>query len=312
MIKYTRLNSNNILFELTSKRLNKKTQLSTKKVAFMIRIIQKIKFLKSRLNFFDLAIFFTLLIVLIFFTYNRLQRKSTWINIRVSVENTDWWYRGSPPAYWYVNDLKVGDFIKDSLGNPIVEVINIDNYDLGAYYRDIYVDLKVKVDFDKNKNQYFYEFKPLVVGSSLTLNFDKEQLKGLVVKVDEQEMEYFYKTIRVEKKIVHPSLANQIVAGLKSYDVKGDLVAEILEIKNRVATSYEFSDIRGQNILVNDPDYRDLELVLRVKCFKDLDREFYINKTVIKIGSMIWIQFADFALEDARIIEVMDNSSISF
>jgi len=278
----------------------------------MIGIIQKISFFKRRLNFFDLAILFILILILVFFAYNRLQRKSTWINIRLSVENTDWWYKGYSPAYWYVNDLQVGDSIKDSFGNPVVEVTNIDNYDLGAYYRDIYVDLKVKVDFDKNKNQYSYEFKPLVVGSSLTLNFAKEQLKGLVIKVDEAKIKYFYKTIKVERKMVHPSVADKVVAGLKAYDISGNLTAEIMTVKNQIATGYEFSDLRGQNILINNPDYRDLEVVLKVKCFKDLDREFYINKTVIKIGSMIWIQFADFALEDARIIEVISDDAITF
>jgi len=277
-----------------------------KKSTPMIRIIQKIKFLKRRLNFFDLVVFFILFLVLIFLAYNRLQRQSTWVNVRLSVENTDWWYKGSSPAYWYINDLEVGDSVKNSLGNPIVEVINIDNYDMGGYYRDIYVDLKVKVDFNKKKNQYSYEFKPLIVGSSLTLNFDKEQLKGLVVKIDEKEMEYFYKTIKVEKKFAYPNLADQVVVGSKSYDSNGNLFAEILDVKKQVATNYEFSDLRGQNILVRNPDYRDLEVVLKIKCFKDVDREFYINKTVIKIDSRIWVQFQNFALEDARIIEIID------
>lgn len=272
----------------------------------MIGIIQKINFFKRRLNFFDYVSFLLLIFILFFLTYSRLQRRSTWINVRLSVENVDWWYMGSSPAYWYVSNLQVGDLIKDSLGNPVVEVINIDNYDLGAYFRNIYVDLKVKVDFNKNKNQYFYEFRPLVVGSSLTLNFDKEQLRGLVIQVDEQEMKYFYKTIKVEKKLVNPSLANQVSAGLKSYDSNGEVVAEIIEVKNEIASSYEFSDIRGRAILVYDPEFRDLEVVLRIKCFREFDRDFYINKAVVKVDTKIWFQFADFALEDTTIIEIID------
>jgi len=306
MIKYTRLKSNSTLLELTIRRLSKKTELSMKKSTPMKHIIQKIKILKSRLNFFDLIIFFVLFLALIFLAYNRLQRQSTWVNVRISVENTDWWYKGSPPAYWYLTSLKTGDKIKDSLGNPIVEVINVNNYDLGGYYRDIYVDLKIKVDFNKNKNQYFYEFKPLVVGSNLTLNFDKEQLKGLVIKVDEEEIKYFYKTIKIEKRGAHPSLADQVNRGLKSYDINGELIAEILDVKKTFAMGYQFSDVRGRTILVDYPDSRDLEVILKVRCFKDLDREFYVNKTVIKIDSKIWIQFPEFALEDARITEIIE------
>jgi hypothetical protein len=68
-------------------------------------------------------------------------------------------------------DLAVGDQAKDSFGQTVAEVVNIDNYDQGGPYRMIFVDLKLRVDFDKNKNQYLYEFKPLSVGSSLIINF---------------------------------------------------------------------------------------------------------------------------------------------
>ncbi len=272
----------------------------------MSRIIQKINFLKRKLNFLDLSFIILLFLVLGFFTYNRLQRQSTWVNIRISVENPDWWYRGSPPNYWYASDLKVGDEVKDTFGVKVAEVVAIDNYDAGGPYRDIYVDLKVKVDFNKNKDQYLYEFKPLVVGSSLLFNFPQEQLRGLVIRVNQEEIKYSYKTIKVEKKMVLPYLANQVKIGTKSTDLGGKLIAEIVGVNEKVSARREFSDIRGQNIQVYNEDYRDLEVTLRVKAFSDLNRDFYINKSALKIGSSIWLQFPEFALEDARIVEVID------
>lgn len=272
----------------------------------ILGIIQKINIFKKRLNFFDYAVLILLVAVLAFFIYNRLQRKSTWVNVRLSVENTDWWYQGAAPPYWYLYDLKVGDVINNSLGQKVAEVTNVDNYDLGGYSRLIYVDLKIEVDFDKKKNQYLYEFKPLVVGSSLTMNFADQQLKGLVIGIGDEEMAYFDKTIKVEIKRTNPALADKVIAGIKSYDDNDQVIAEILNVKNSIAADYEFSDIRGKNILVYDPDYRDLEIVLKIKCFRALDRDFYINKAAIKVGNQIWFQFADFSLEDTKIIEIID------
>lgn len=304
MIKYTRLNRSSILLESTSNKLKRKTKLMKNK--FMIDIIQKINFFKRRLNFFDYAVLFVLISILVFFIYNRLQRQETWINVRVSVENADWWYHGDAPAYWYLNDIKTGDAIKNSLGQEVAKVTNVENYDLGGYSRLIYVDLKLKVDFDQKKNQYLYEFKPLVVGSSLAVNFSNQQLKGLVISIGDKEIEYTDKTIKVEMRNIAPSLAEKVIIGTKSYDINGNVTAEILDVKKNIASNYNFSDIRAQKIKVFDPEYRDLEVTLRVKTFRELDRDFYINKAVLKIGARIWFQFTDFALEDTKIIEIID------
>ncbi len=306
MIKYSRLTSRNILLELTKSRLPKKVKLSIKEKTAMSRIIQKIKLLPSRLNFFDAIVLLALLAVVVFFVYNRLQRQSTWVEVRLSVENADWWYRGSPPQYWYAKDLEVGDSLLDSFGQPVAEIINIDVYDNYGPYRDIYVDLKVRVDHDRKKNQYLYEFKPLVVGSALFFNFPSVQLRGLVVHLGEQQIEYFYKTIRLEKKKIDPNLAEKIQVGSKAYDAQGNVLAEIMAINSKINTYQEFSDLRGRNIEVYDPKFRDVEVVVKLKSSRDFGIDYFVNKAALKVGNGIWLQFPEFALDDMRIIELID------
>jgi len=285
----------------------KKRKSLFKKKSLISRIIQNMKVFISKLNFFDYLVFFLLFLVLLFFIYNRLQRRVVWTNVRIAVENVDWWYgSGAPPRYWYANDLAVGDQAKDSFGQTVAEVVNIDNYDQGGPYRMIFVDLKLRVDFDKNKNQYLYEFKPLSVGSSLIINFPQHQLRGIIVQTGADEIDYFFKTIRVVKNEVYKPIADQIKEGDKAYDSSGNVVAEIIEVKKAVTNFYTFSDIRGEMIKTFNPDYSDLDIVLKVKAFNTLDRDFYINNTVLKVGSKIWLQFKDYAIEDAQIIEIMD------
>ena len=170
----------------------------------------------------------------------------------------------------------------------------------------IFVDLKLRVDFDKNKNQYLYEFKPLSVGSSLIINFPQHQLRGIIVQTGADEIDYFFKTIKITKQRISNFVADEADVGDKVYDAQGNLVAEILDFTKSTNSYYEYSDIRGQKIKVTDPDYSDLDIVLKVKAFNTLDRDFYINNTVLKVGSKIWLQFKDYAIEDAQIIEIMD------
>ena len=314
MIKYAQANNNRILFEFTNNKLNKNIVLTMKKRKSLLkkkslirRIIQDIKVFINKLNIFDYLIIFLLLFVLIFFIHNRLQRRVVWTNVRVAVENVDWWYgSGTPPRYWYGNNLLAGAQAKDAFGQTVAEVVDIDNYDQGGHYRMIYVDLKLRVDFDKNKNQYLYEFKPLSVGSSLIINFPQHQLRGIIVQTGADEIDYFFKTIRVVKNGVYKPIADQIKEGDKAYDSSGNVVAEIIEVKKAVTNFYTFSDIRGEMIKTFNPDYSDLDIVLKVKAFNTLDRDFYINNTVLKVGSKIWLQFKDYAIEDAQIIEIVD------
>lgn len=306
MIKYRQLTRSAALFELISNRLKRKAEFNIKKIIVMSRIIQKIQVVRSKLNYFDLLFILLLFIVFSFFIYNRLQRKTTWINVRIAVENSDWWYKGLPPNYWYAKDLDVGDSVIDSFGNKAVEIVGINNYDSGGPYRDIYVDLKIRTDYDKKKDQHLYEFKPLVVGSSLLFNFPKSQLRGVVIGVDEQNEEYFYKTIKVEKKYVLPSLVEQIQVGDIASDAQDNEVAEVLGVNSGISSYYEFSDQRGKKIKVYDPNFRDIEVTLRIKSFNEFGIDYYINKAALKIGNSIWFQFPKYALEDVKIIEIIE------
>ena len=274
----------------------------------MRHIIQEIKTIAKKFNIFDYLVLSLVLIALAFLAYQRLQRQSTWVNVRLSVENLDWWYgSGQPPQYWYAAELQAGDQILNSTGEPVVEIVDIENYDDGGPYRLIYVDLKMKVDCNKMTQQYLYEFKPLVAGGSLVLNFPQQQLRGLVVSVGEVGPVYVDQTVRVEVKEVPAEVAELVMVGSQAFGRDGELVAEIIDLQSSLASEYEFSDIRGQKIETFDPDYRDLQVTLRVRSFETLDRQFYVNGAVLKAGAEIWFQFPDFALEEATIVAVGDN-----
>jgi len=308
MVKYRQIKISKTVFDLTKSKESRniipenKYKLSDMKSFSKSRILSNII---HKIRIFDLLIFTAILIVLASLIYSRIQRKSRWINIRLSVQNYDWWYQSLPPSYWYASSLKAGDFANDSLGSKTAEVVNVDNYDFGNINRTIYFDMKVKAVFDKRRQQYLYEFKPLVIGSAVSFNFPGEKVVGLVIKLEDIEIPYFYKTITIQKRVI-PQLADKIKIGDKSYDANNNLVAEVINIKKEYSSNYEFSDIRGQIIKVYNKAFRDAEITLKIKAFRALDRDYFVIPAPIKIGSQVRVEFPEYSLEEFVITQILN------
>jgi len=330
MIKYKKVIRRKEMLELTKSNKNRKHKDDKKKKLAEISFFKKPNFISSiihKLNIFDLLVIVVGFFVLFFLLLNRIQRKEQWLDVRISVENSDWWYQGSAPKFWYASDLKAGDVAKNSYGSKVAEVVNIENLDIGGPYRNIYVNLKLRVIFDKNRNQFLYEYKPLTIGSAVVLNFSNQQLKGLVIGMGQETINYRYKTVRLQKKSfqnitsaitntnsvtssvtnkpITPEFSNKIKVGDKSFDNNNELIAEILNIKKEISSYYEFSDIRGTNIKTYNPLYRDLEVTLKLRMYNNSGLDFFIQAP-IKVGSEIWVQFPEYSLEDYEVIEIIE------
>jgi hypothetical protein len=330
MIKYKKVIRRKEMFELTKRSKVRKEKDDRKKKFVEINFFNIPNFISSiihKLNFFDFLVIGIVFFVVFYLLFDRIQRKEQWIDVRISVENSDWWYQGSPPKFWYASDLKSGDVAKDSYGSKVAEVKNIENLDIGGPYRNIFVDLKLKVVFDKNRNQFLYEYKPLTIGSSVMLNFSNQQLKGLVIGLGREKIDYHYKIVRLQKKSfqnitsaitntnsvtssvinkpVTPEFSEKIKVGDKSFDNNNELIAEILSIKKETSSYYEFSDVRGKNIKTYNPLYRDLEIDVKIRTYSISGLDFFIQAP-IKIGSQIWVQFPKYSLEDYEIIEIIE------
>lgn len=240
------------------------------------------------------------------FVYNRLQKKEEWIDVRMFVTHDNYWFSGSPPSYWYADGLEVGDVAYDSFGSKVAKVVNIDNYDKGGPSRNIFVDLKLRVDYDKKRNIFLYEYKPLDVGAVKEFDFLDQKLKGVLIQIGGDTIQYKDKLVKLKLKGIIPEVANKFVIGKKAFDVDGVEIAEIIDIKTINTSYYEYSDIRGEKILIEDPDYRDAEITLKLMTFREKDLDFFVDMAVVKVGSKIWIQFDDVAIEDGQIIEIIE------
>lgn len=319
MVKYRQQVINNKMLDFTNNNKKRKDKLLNKtklREATFFAFKKSITRIIHKFNYFDFLLLFAIVLIAAFLLNNRLQNKNTTVNVRISVENSDWWYQGSPPRIWYATDLKKGDIAKDSFGNSSAEILNIENYDNGGPYRNIYIDLKVSAQYNKRQDKYFFQYKPITVGSFLTLSFSKNQIQGIVIKMADKEIDYKYKTVKMRKGFANSDqgyidatrtdVANNYRIGDKSYDNNNNIVAEIVDLKSQIESYYEYSDIRGENIKVFNPDFRDVELTVKLKTHSESGLDLFVNNTPIKTGSKIWIQFPKYSLENYEIVEILN------
>ena len=89
-------------------------------------------------------------------------------------------------------------------------------------------------------------------------------------------------------------------------DESGRVLTEIIDFKNELHSNYEFSDIRGKTILINNPDYRDVTMDLKVKAYKYGNNYYFIDGTKLSIGNDMKIYLDSFSIggEGGKIIDL--------
>lgn len=265
------------------------------------------KFLKkSRLNIFDTLVIIIVIAIIGTLFWFRISRKTEWINIRMLISNDEWWWDSAPPQWWYVDELQNGLTAQNSFGEKTAVLSNVEVFDIGTYRRRAYVDIKLKGSFDKNRQLYLYNFQPLQIGKPLDLTFGKNNVKGLVIYINKGEVTYQNRRIEVKIFKIRALEAESLVRGLEMKDSLGRILASIDDVQISPSLEYVFSDIRGQNVAVTNPLYRDVTLQLTIKTFISANSEHFMDRSAIKVGEKIWFQFPKTVIRDAEISKIIE------
>ncbi len=272
----------------------------------MRSIIQKVRIFLRSLTIFDLLIILAIVAVATVFLILRFSRKQEWVPARIMVSNDEWWWEGQAPSYWYVDDIVSGMTATNSFGETIAKITSVSVFDNGAYGRRAYVDVMLNTNYDKRKNVFLFNFQPLQIGKPIELTFGTHNIQGLVTYIGNDKVAYEDKKIEVKVYKVRPWVVDKYVVGLQMKDTVGTALATINEVKIDPHVEYEFSDIRGTSVPVNDPDYRDVTLSLTIKTFSSGGNNFFMDRAVIKIGEYVWFQFPEVAVREAMISKIIE------
>lgn len=272
----------------------------------MKSIIHKIKKFKiKKVHYFDLAVILAILIILSIFIYNRISRKSVWIDARISISDSELWWTGDPTPYWFVKDLSVGLISYNSFGEEVAKITDLEVYSLGGPYKRAYVDLSLKVDYNKNTQSYLYNFQPIEKGQSIDLTFGSNNVSGVIESLNSEPEVRYQKKIRVKMENLEDWLANSYKEGMEMKDSKGRVLAKIENIK---IENNNLSQIRiyGDRIYLTKDEYKDLYAEITLVALKDIDGYYmFVDGAVIKIGEDIWFHFPEVVVR-ARIIEIIE------
>jgi hypothetical protein len=255
-------------------------------------IIQKL----LKINPFDLLIVIFIIVLVGVFLFFRMQKHEEWVSVTIVMSQEEWWWDGSEPKFWYVDNLKAGDKVFSSLGSKIAEIIDVQVFEVGGPYKKAMIDVRLKVTYDKNKQIYLYNQKPIEIGGFLNLSFNSNNVRGLVMSVGGNEAiigQLHTKRIKVRVEAVPSWMVDTYREGLAMKNSQGEDLAVIEKIVVESALLERFSDIRGSMIKVRSQKYYDIVMDLSVKAFESYGNYYFLDGSGLKVGSSIWFFFPE-------------------
>lgn len=256
---------------------------------------------------FDIVVIISVLIPFLFFLKNKLNKKETWIEVNVRLTHDYVWSEQTPSEYWYTWDINKGDKIINSFGEVVGEVADIISYEESGYSYRTDIIVKLKVTYNKNNDQYFFDFQPLQIGKPINLSLSRNEVTGFISSFDKNGIAFKEKKVEMFVSHLRPWQANSFKEGMVYKDRYGKELAVIESVRTRYSIENMFSDIRGRYIQVTNDEYRDIFLVVNLKAvFTIGDNSNFINGTPIRVGSKIWLFFPSISVEAGEISKVFD------
>jgi len=272
----------------------------------MQSIIHKIKKFKfKKVHYFDLVVILIILVILSIFLYNRFTKKSVWIDARILVSDGELWWGGDEPPYWFLDDLKSGMVATNSFGEEVAEVVNAEIFSIGDIYKNAYVDIKLKVSYDKNRQIYLYNFQPIQKGKPIDLTFGSNNVSGLIMSLNSEPEDRFEKKIKVKMQHLEGWLADSYKVGMEMKDSNGRSLARIdsVDLENSRLSKVIFLD---DELYYDKGQFKDVILEISLVTFKDIEGYYrFIDGAPIKIGNEIWFHFPEIVYK-AKIMEIIE------
>lgn len=236
-------------------------------------------------------------------------RKAEYVNIRVKVTDQDVLYAKTQPETWYANRFEVGDVERDTLGRVISEIVGVERFNVTSRLKAVYLDLKVRATYDTRTKLYSARGKPLIFGTPVRFNFSTITFDGIVTEFPKSE---YQKNLRVENMkvvvlqrwirtdgvtgvTVEPTTIQSIKKGDKIYNSRGEVLAEVLEVKIRQAERTVETD-KGELLLRYDPIYKDGIYTLNIRARVFNDEPFVFDNIPVKLGEVLPLNFPDVSL----------------
>ena len=225
--------------------------------------------------------------------------KETELNIRLQVFDYQWATEVDPHShkmpFWKADQLKIGQAEYDSQGKPLATIIDIQRYNGNTEGAEVYLTVKLKVDYNKVTRQYTFKNKTIDLGGIIELKMYNIHILGKVTNNNtlkntdlEINMEPTWKNIRVRDAVTPFWMANKLSVGQKMLNTEGETIAEITNIE-RYEASAETSDL-----------YLDVKLKT---LYEEKSKQYLFNSKTVNLSNLITLQFNNIVIDQTQIID---------
>jgi len=268
-----------------------------------------------KLHFLDILIIFVVLVVITMLFWLRISRKTQWITVRMIISNDEWWWEGSPPQWWLGDSLSVGQTARNSLGETIAQIDDVENFDIGEFYRRTSVDIKLRGTYDQRRQLYLFNYQPIQAGKSLDLTFGKTNVHGVITYIENLPDSYQDKTIVVKMSAVRPWIAQSYKEGMEMKDSLHRTLAKITAVSVSPTEATEIIEgVTGKSSATQNGTerkyppslFRDVTLTVSLKTYESGGIQYFLDRAAIKIGEKIWFQFPQTIAREAEIIQILN------
>ncbi len=224
-------------------------------------------------------------------------QKDTYVTVELLASGGEWWWGVPPPYYWNARDIVIGAKEYDSFRKVTSEVVDLVKY--GEDDRR-FMWLEVRLLAKKNMLTKTYSFKQetLQIGKTIHLSPNNVAIIGQIVGIEGVGRMWKTEYVEVQGKVRHiePWEADAIKPADKVFDNKGQLVAEIQEVR------VENSDVMtttwtGDTLVRKNPLLRDVTTKMKLRVMKDDSMRYFNFYQPVEIGNNIRIQFPETAIE---------------
>lgn len=226
-------------------------------------------------------------------------QKDTYVTVELLASGGEWWWGVPPPYYWNARDVVIGAKEYDSFRKVTSEIVDLVKYGEDDR-RFMWLEVRLLAKRNLLTNTYSFKQAPLQIGKTIHISPNNIALIGQIVGIQGVGKMWQTEYVEVKGKAFHmqPYEADALKVGDKVIDNKGQLVAEILDVK------VENADVMtttwtGETLARKDPLRRDATIKMRLRVMKSDGLRYFNFYQPIEIGNNIRIQFPESAIEIA-------------
>ncbi len=227
-----------------------------------------------------------------FFLFSKIKKKTTWVTAQVIMGDGELWWDGEPVQYWMVDALEPGMYSKNSFGEKVAKITDVESFSIGGKYKSAVVTLDLKVTYDTEKELYLYNYQPIEKGKSIDINFGTSKVMGLVTGFGETTQRVWKKML-VKQVFVEDWVAENYYSGMEMKDSKDRVLAKVNNVTVTNSKTQRVSVYNGE-LYMSGENFKDLIYEIEVLSTKDSDGTYrFVDGTPLKVGNTIWFNFSN-------------------